>query len=106
MMSQFTYETKQRANKLNGLVAELEQIDRFRHSISTNKLTGLKVVSSTPNGSQPVTLGLKKYFPNLNDMFIAMIDAEFSKRQDEIKQVLRNEYGGVNPVVNIGDCDE
>ena len=98
-MSQFTHETKQRANKLNGLVTELEQIDRFRHSMKTNKLTGLKVTSSTPNGSNPVTIELKESFPHLNDMFEAMIDASFFKRQDEIKQVLREEYGGAYPVV-------
>lgn len=94
-MSELTYKTKQRADKLNRIVDELKEIDAFRQSVKINKLTGLKVVSTSPNGSSPVQIGLKERFPELNDMFEAMLDAQFFKRQDEIQEILRSEYGGV-----------
>lgn len=95
-MGQFADNTAKRARKLNGLVAEMKIMDQFRDGAKSRSYENdrkVTVVVSNRNGEYPIKLDIDS-FEGLNENILGLTNLAISKRYDEIKKILNEEFGG------------
>lgn len=95
-MGQFADETAKRAKKLNELVSEMRKMDEFRDDVNSRtnrKSMKVAVIVRDGNGDYPTELDIDN-FDGLRENILGLTDLAIRKRYDEIRKILKDEFGG------------
>lgn len=95
-MGQFADNAAERAAKLNELVAEMRKMDKFRDDAKDRSLSkNIKVtmVVANKHGEYPTKLDIDS-FDGLSENVLGLTNLAISKRYDEIRKILNDEFGG------------